>query len=146
MKLLFSYTFKMKYCEKFYFHHASYHLSACANSSNIVQISTKMILGEFLLKSILTAQLRLKQVIVTGALCQSLTWNEKNFVKVPNFVSTQYWKSQITNDSSTDTLNTSSKQAWWQTRYLARTRRERVVRVMFWLLYTKGKICPVPAV
>jgi hypothetical protein len=25
-------------------------------------------------------------------------------------------------------------------------RREQVVKVMFWLLYTKEKICPVPAV
>ena len=104
-----------------------------------------MILGEFLLKSILTVQLRLKQIIVTGALCQSVTWPENNFVKVLNFVSTQYWKSQITNDNSTDTLNTSSKQAWWQTWYLALMRREWVVRVMFWLLYTKGMSCPVPA-
>jgi len=57
----------MKNCEKFYLHHASHHLSACANSSNIVHVSTKMILGEFLLKSVLKVQFRLKQAIVTGA-------------------------------------------------------------------------------
>jgi len=92
MKLLLSYIFKMKYPEKFYLHHASHHLSACAYSSNIFQISFKIILGEFLLKSVLTFQLRLKQVIVTGALYQNLIWPENNFAKVHNFVGTQYWK------------------------------------------------------